>query len=105
MRILALSLSLVTAIAALHAQDAVTFGDDAAASLFRTARMNMSGREATIRELLSLRLIGSIRISTPEGGEERGTTDIRILLPDRYLRIDVTPGATRYSGFVRGTLL
>jgi len=102
---LAVPLVLLAIVAALDAQDAVTFADDVAASLFRTARMNMSGREATIRELLSLRMIGSIRIGTPEGTEERGTTDIRILLPDRYLRIDVTRGATRYSGFDRGTLL
>jgi len=102
---LAVTLFLVTIVAALHAQDAMTFADDAAASLFRTARMNMSGREATVRELLSLRMTGTIRIGTPEGTEERGTTDIRILLPDRYLRIDVTRGATRYSGFDRGTLL
>ena len=85
MRIFALSLSLLTALAALHPQDAVTFADDAAASLFRTARMNMSGREATIRELLSLRMSGSIRISTPEGSEDRGTTEMRILLTDRFL--------------------
>jgi hypothetical protein len=67
--------------------------------------MNMSGREATIRELLAIRMIGAVRIATPQGAVEAGTTEVRIALPDRYLRIDATAGATRYSGFDRGLLL
>ena len=105
MRTAGLITCLLTIVAALHAQDAATFGDDAAASLFRTARMNMSGREATVRELLSLRMAGTIRITTPGGAEEHGNIEVRILLPDRYLRIDATGSATRYSGFDRDRLL
>jgi hypothetical protein len=105
MRVGTLVLLLLSAVTALAAQDAVTFGDDSARSLFRTSRMNMSGREATIRELLSLHLTGKIRIATPEGAIETGTTEIKVLLPDRYLRVDSTAGVTRYSGFDRGTLL
>jgi hypothetical protein len=100
-----LALVLVVAIAVPAAQDSVVFHDDAAASLFRTSRMNMSGREATIRELLALHMTGTIRIATPEGAIESGTTDIKVLLPDRYLRVDATKGAVRYSGFDGETLL
>ena len=105
MRTAGVIIGLLAIAAALHAQDALTFGDDAAASLFRTARMNVSGREATVRELLSLRMAGAIRIATPDGAEERGSVEVRVLLPDRYLRIDATGSATRYSGFDRDTLL
>jgi hypothetical protein len=105
MRIPNVAFLIVIAVTSLVAQDSVTFRDDAAASLFRTSRMNMSGREATIRELLALHMTGTIRIATPEGGIETGTTEIKILLPDRYLRADATRGATRYSGFNRGTVL
>src|SRR5438045_6321038 len=88
---------IVVSLASLVAQDSVVFQDDAAASLFRTSRMNMSGREATIRELLSLHMIGKIRIATPEGAVETGTTEIKILLPDRYSREQRTKGSTRYA--------
>jgi hypothetical protein len=98
-------LVLAAAVTSLVAQDSVIFRDDAAASLFRTSRMNMSGREATIRELLALHMTGTIRIATPEGAIETGTTDIKVLLPDRYLRVDSTKEATRYSGFDGATLL
>jgi hypothetical protein len=96
---------LALSVTILLAQDSVIFRDDAAASLFRTSRMNMSGREATIRELQALQMTGTIRIATPEGAVETGTTDIKILLPDRYLRVDSTKGATRYSGFDGSSLL
>ncbi|PYR90369.1 MAG: hypothetical protein DMF84_20870 [Acidobacteria bacterium] len=105
MRIANVVLLLVATMTSLIAQDTVIFRDDAAASLFRTSRMNMSGREATIRELLALHMTGRIRIATPDGAAESGTTDIKVLLPDRYLRVDSTPGATRYSGFDRDILL
>jgi hypothetical protein len=105
MRLREVLLLFVAAATAVVGQDGVVFKDDAAASLFRTSRMNMSGREATIRELLALHMTGKIRIATPEGAIETGTTDIKILLPDRYLRVDVTHGATRYSGFDRSNLL
>jgi hypothetical protein len=95
----------VAAVTSPVAQDSVIFRDDAAASLFRTSRMNMSGREATIRELLALHMKGTIRIATPDGATESGTTEIKVLLPDRYLRVDSTPGVTRYSGFDRNVLL
>jgi hypothetical protein len=96
---------LLFALAPLLAQDSMVFHDDAAASLFRTSRMNMSGREATIRELLSLHMTGKVRIATPDGAVETGTTEIKILLPDRYLRVDTTRSATRYSGFDRTNAL
>jgi hypothetical protein len=105
MRVAPLVLLLVVAVTGLAAQDSVVFRDDAAASLFRTSRMNMSGREATIRELLALHMKGRIRIATPDGATESGTTEIKVLLPDRYLRVDSTPGVTRYSGFDRNVLL
>jgi hypothetical protein len=105
MRIALPVLLLVVTITCLAAQDSVVFRDDAAASLFRTSRMNMSGREATIRELLALHMKGRIRIATPDGATESGTTEIKVLLPDRYLRVDSTPGVTRYSGFDRNVLL
>jgi hypothetical protein len=105
MRIAHLVLLLVVTVTGLAAQDSVVFRDDAAASLFRTSRMNMSGREATIRELLALHMKGRIRIATPDGATESGTTEIKVLLPDRYLRVDSTPGVTRYSGFDRNVLL
>jgi hypothetical protein len=96
---------LIVTLASLAAQDGVVFRDDAAASLFRTSRMNMSGREATIRELLALQMKGKIRIATPDGATESGTTEIKVLLPDRYLRVDSTANVTRYSGFDRNVLL
>jgi hypothetical protein len=105
MRLATIVLMLAAAVASNAAQDSVAFQDDDAASLFRTSRMNMSGREATIRELLALHMTGTIRIATPDGATETGTTDIKVLLPDRYLRVDVTKGATRYSGFSRVELL
>jgi hypothetical protein len=105
MRVANLVLQLLVTVTALVAQDAVRFRDDAARSLFRTSRMNMSGREATIRELLALHMTGKVRIATPEGAIETGTTEIMVLLPDRYLRVDSTAGVTRYSGFDRSTVL
>lgn len=105
MRLANVVLLLATTLTSLVAQDSVVFRDDTAASLFRTSRMNMSGREATIRELLALHMTGRIRIATPGGAAESGTTEIKVLLPDRYLRVDSTPGVTRYSGFDRNLLL
>lgn len=100
-----LLLLFVVTLASPAAQDSVVFRDDAAASLFRTSRMNISGREATIRELLALHMKGRIRIATPDGATESGTTEIKVLLPDRYLRVDSTANVTRYSGFDRNVLL
>lgn len=105
MRVSTILAVLVVSLAHVAAQDSVVFRDDEAASLFRTSRMNMSGREATIRELLSLHMTGTIRISTPDGATETGSTEIKVLLPDRYVRIDTTKGTTRYSGFDRAALL
>lgn len=105
MRIATVVLLLVVSITCLVAQDSVIFRDDGAASLFRTSRMNISGREATIRELRALQMKGRIRIASPDGASESGTTEIKVLLPDRYLRVDSTPGVTRYSGFDHDVLL
>ena len=76
----------------------VRFADQASRDLIRRSREAI-GRAAA-RDLRSLRLKGLRRVPLEGSEAADGSVEIRILLPDKFLRIDATGAAERRSGFV-----
>jgi len=89
--------------AVVAAQDPVVFGDDAARGLFDRARAAIvhTGKIADLRTLV---LRGRVRFADRELDRD-GDVEIKILLPDHFLRVDRVEGTIRRSGFAGRTLL
>jgi len=78
--------------------------DPAARETFARAHAALVGTDAP-RDLRSLVFKGRLRAATERNDAVDGTVDIRILLPDRYLRVDTVGGEERRSGFAGSLLL
>ena len=82
------------------------FHDKKAEDLFTQARIAISGGPTGIARLQGLRLKGRGRIGNPDGSPAfDGSVEIRIQLPDRYLRIDTGNFGRRLTGYAGTTPL
>jgi hypothetical protein len=89
---------------ALAGQSFVTFGSDGADRLFRLSR-NAVGGEASVVNVTSMVMKGTVQVSTADGGPAERAIELRILLPDQYLRIESGGTWTKRSGFSGDRLL
>ena len=86
------------------AQNYVTFQGAGAEQLFRQSR-NAIGGEAAVMNVTSLVMKGIVRVSAGDDGPPERTIEMRVLLPDQYVRIETAPGWAKRSGFSGKTLL
>jgi hypothetical protein len=90
-------------------QDSAQFADGGARDLLQRSQAAVAhGRSP--RDLRSLLFKGRVRVPHEDGidgadNHEDGQVEIRILLPDRYLRIDSSGGSERRSGVAGRVLL
>jgi len=86
----------------LVAQNNYQFSDPNVEDLFRYARMGVGG--GAVSKLKALQLKGRSKVDM--GGSLLGcAVDIKILLPDYYLRVDATPTDAKLAGFAGKTVL
>jgi hypothetical protein len=96
------SIALLTRTAA---QDQVLFTDPAAENLFRYSRMAV-GTGPAVAGLRSLVFTGRSRVQVDSSSAlVPAVVQIKVLLPDHYLRIDTMGTAQRRAGFAGGTVL
>jgi hypothetical protein len=83
-----------------------TFKDQTSYDLFRAARMAVGGGEGAVVKLRSLRFTGRSRVRV-DGVSDlvEGEVEIRVLLPDHYLRIDASGPSVRLTGYAGDRLL
>ena len=96
------ALSLATAAilaASLAAQDATFFRDPKAKDLFTAARIAVTGGPSGLARLRALLLKGRSRIPDSGGTLVDAMVEIRILLPDHYLRLDSGSFGRRLTGY------
>jgi hypothetical protein len=98
-RLLVCSVVVASAVS-VAAQDSLDFKDSNTRDILRRSRQAVGGSEGVeaVGRLQSLVLSGLSRIPANKGLVEC-ELEIRILLPDRYLRIDRAPFGERRSGF------
>jgi hypothetical protein len=93
------------AVVSLGAQDGAVFKDATAESIFRAARLAVGQGEGKVLALRSLVLTGRSRVALGDQPAIDASVEIRILLPDRYLRTDVAGDSRMTTGFSGQTLL
>src|SRR6266487_1131506 len=86
-------------------QDGVLLRDAKAKDLFAAARIAIFGGPGGIARLHSMRLRGRSRFPAADATMLSGTVEIRVLLPDRYLRIDTGSFGRRMTGYAGNTTL
>jgi len=87
-------------------QYAVSFGGDIhAQNTFLAARAAISRHGGSIVKLRSLFAAGRARFITADGSATEGRIEFRVLLPDRFLRIDQSGTARRRFGISAGRLV
>jgi hypothetical protein len=89
---------------AVVAQDTTRFGDDAAQNLFVRSRAAVA-HTGTVTQLRSLILRGHVRTTADSGAPLDGTIEIKVLLPDNFLRTETYAGVQRFTGFAGKSLL
>jgi hypothetical protein len=80
-------------------QDGVFLRDTKTKDLFGAARIAIFGGPGGIARLRSMRLKGRSRFPATDGTMVSAAVEIRILLPDRYLRTDSGPFGRRMTGY------
>jgi hypothetical protein len=80
-------------------QDGVFLRDARARDLFSSARVAIFGGPGGIARLQAMRLKGRSRFPASDGTLLSATVEIRVLLPDRYLRIDSGSFGRRMAGY------
>lgn len=95
---------LLLAAATVAGQSSATFDGPGAETLFRQSRKAIGG-EANVASVTSLVMKGIVRVSTPDGGPPERGIELRMLLPDQYVRIETAKDWTKRSGFSGKTLL
>ena len=86
------------------AQSYVTFGGEGADTLFRQSR-NALGGEAAVMNVSSLVMKGTARVSAGDDGPPERTIEMRMLLPDQYVRLERGGTWSKRSGFSANALL
>ena len=99
-----LGLTFALAVHSAAAQDTTRFGDEPAQSLFVRSRAAVS-HAGTVTQLRSLMLRGHLRTMADNGAPLDGAIEIRVLLPDNFLRIETYADVQRYLGFSGRSLL
>ena len=99
-----LGLTFVLAVHSVAAQDTTRFGDDAAQNLFVRSRAAVA-RTGTVTQLRSLILRGQIRTLADNGAPLDGTIEIKVLLPDSFLRVETYGTVQRFLGLSGRSLL
>jgi hypothetical protein len=83
---------------------APAFSDAASRLLFERARAAVV-HERSVTTLRSFVFRGRLRVSAADDQMVDGQVEMKILLPDRYLRVDSVAGVERHSGFAGARLL
>jgi hypothetical protein len=99
-----LGLTFVLAVHSAAAQDTTRFGDEAAQNLFVRSRAAVA-HAGTVTQLRSLMLRGHLRTMADNGAPLDGAIEIKVLLPDNFLRIETYADVQRYLGFSGRSLL
>jgi hypothetical protein len=86
----------------LVAQNNYQFSDPNVEDLFRYARMSVGG--GAVSNLRALQFKGRSKVDL-NGSLIDCTVDIKILLPDHYLRVDSTPTDAKLAGYAGKTVL
>jgi hypothetical protein len=94
-----------SSLVSITAQDATFYRDTKARDLFDRARVMIFGGPGGHSRLRSLTLKGASRLPGANGELIDGRVEIRILLPDRYLRIDSGSFGRRLTGYAGKTPL
>jgi len=101
----AVALAAVATGARIAAQDQLLFTDPAAENLFRYSRMSI-GTGPAVAGLRSLVFIGRSRIQVDDASPLlSAAVQIKLLLPNHYLRIDTIDNSQRRAGFAGNTVL
>ena len=88
------------------AQDRTVFMDVAAENLLRYSRAAISGGGKAVNDLRSLVLKGRSRFVVDDAGSLAGAAvEIKLLLPDRYLRTDSAGVLEKVAGYAGKTVL
>ena len=85
--------------------DVVAMRDVKTRDLMTAARIAVFGGPGGVALLRSMRFKGRTRFPADDGSLISGTVEIRILLPDNYLRIDTAGFGRRLTGFTGNTTL
>jgi len=85
--------------------DVVAMRDVKTRDLMTAARVAVFGGPGGVALLRSLRFKGRSRFPDDEGALISATVEIRVLLPDSYLRIDTAPFGRRFAGVSGNTPL
>jgi len=93
------------AVVASGGQDGAVFKDPTSESLLRAARVAVGRGEGKVLALRSLLLKGKSRVALGDQPPVDASVEIRVLLPDNYLRIDAAPGSRLITGFSGNRLL
>ena len=88
----------------LAAQDSTQFTDAAAADLFRYSRMAISNGRGNIAAIHALILKGRSKFQV-EGGLTAAAVEIRMIIPDYYLRIDTSGTLEKRAGYAGKTVI
>jgi hypothetical protein len=86
------------------AQDSTRFADDAAQNLFVRSRAAVV-HTGTVTQLRSLILRGHLRTTADNGSPLDGAIEIKVLLPDNFLRVETYADVQRFTGFTGKALL
>lgn len=78
--------------------DGATLTDAKARELWNSARIAIFGGPGGIARLKSMRFKGHSRFHADDGGLTQAAVEIRVLLPERYLRIDSGTFGRRLTG-------
>ncbi len=81
-----------------------TFRDPHSEQVFRSGRQQLGG-EASIEALRAVVMKGLARTTDERGAAVVRNVEIRVLLPDHYLRIETADGLERRTGFAGRELL
>jgi hypothetical protein len=85
--------------------DVAAMRDVKTRDLMTAARIAVFGGPGGVGLLRSLRFKGKSRFADQDGGMTSATVEIRVLLPDNYLRIDTAPFGRRIVGVSGSTAL
>ena len=85
-------------------QNYVTFQGSGAEMLFKQSR-NAIGGEGAVMNVAGLVMKGTARVSAGDDGPPERAIEIRVLLPDQYVRIETAKDWVKRSGFSGKTLL
>ncbi len=83
--------------------DGAELRDARARELWNSARIAIFGGPGGIARLKAMRFTGKSRFPAADGSILTATVEIRVLLPDRYLRIDTGSFGRRLTGFAGET--